>query len=133
MFGSTSKLITELRAEIQRLRELVAELRGRNASLEQGYQGMKEVAARALDVAKEKHFPEGRQLSEKTRNRISKLRDYMIEWKSELRADYLADPDPYSVKNCPECSVSVRADSWPQECPNCKTLFGDEEWPERLE
>lgn len=121
MFFRKSKLIRELREEIQRLREIVLYLTGQNTQLQQGYQGMKEVAEKALEAAKEKHFPQAQ---------FKLPPDFIYDEENnlvKLRSDYLADPDLFSVKHCPECNVSVRSDSWPQECPACHSVFGFEE------
>lgn len=132
MFFRKSKLISALRAEIQRLRALVAYLTGQNTQLQQGYEGMKEVAAKALEVAKEKHFPPGSFNSERYDD--DGLHDLKVKYwiHGELgnlvynENDHLPDPDTFSVKFCPECNVSVRSDSWPQECPACHCTFGFE-------
>lgn len=57
MLFRKSKLIRELREEIHRLRETLAYVIGERDAVRQGYRGMKEVAEKALEVAKEKHFP----------------------------------------------------------------------------
>lgn len=124
MFGSKSRLIQSLRAEIQRLREVVARLTGERHTLRKSYDDMRSIARAALEVAHKKEFP-----AEKD--------DLLITWTRRpkppedveaYRVEYLPDADPHSVKNCPKCSVSVRATEWPQQCPNsnCRTWFGDE-------
>ena len=124
MLFRKSKLIRELREEIQRLRELLAYVSGQRDSAQQGYEGMKEVAEQAVEAAKEKHFPHlDIEFTELTREQADKLEAHF----NERRSAYLADPDPFSVRHCPECNVSVRSDSWPQECPACHCTFGFEE------
>lgn len=144
MFVLKSKLTRALQ-EIQRLREALAEAIGaRDAYREQ--------AREAIGLAKEKYFPRQEPCDDglclyvgcprcNPSGRPSPYGQYMrpitpnpIQQAAALWArDYLADPDPFSVKNCPACYVSVRSAEWPQECPACKTLFGgDPEWPDEI-
>lgn len=115
MFFRKSRLIRELREEIQRLREALANVLGQRDAF-------REQAREAIRLAHEKHFPKqpvilNRDNSEAVRG----FEDFIS------RSLYGPDYVPPEVKNCPECSVSVRAESWPQECPACHCTFGFEE------
>lgn len=123
MFFRKSKLIRELKEEIQRLREMLTYVMGQRDSARQGYEGMKEVAEKALDAAKEKQFPQ----IVKNQENVYPGDLWINGQKVQDGKSYLSDPDPYSVKHCPECNVSVRSDSWPMECPACHCTFGFEE------
>jgi hypothetical protein len=120
MFFRKAKLIQLLRAEIQYLRELLARTEGERDNLKQGYEGMREIAAKALEVAKERCSTVGGPLNAKCEREAGHDGLHMSS------RTYLADYVAPEVKNCPECSVSVRSETWPMECPACHCTFGFE-------
>lgn len=99
MFFRKAKLIIELYAEIQRLREMLARTLGERDAF-------KEMAGKAIELAKEKHFPQ--EQSDKVGPYSLNLMDYVVP-------DYVSP----EVKHCLRCAVSVRSDKWPVLCPNC--------------
>lgn len=94
------------------LRLELSNLRGKHETLAESYQDMKRIAGEALETARKKHFPA---------NLVGERGPELI--RSGVRGTYL----PPTEKHCPECSVSVRSDSWPQECPACHSVFGFDE------
>lgn len=98
----------------ERLRLEVADLKGRYETLLVTYQQMRELAGRALGLAHEKHFP-SKVISPE------QLKNIEEQFKFNIPAHSYFPPH---AKNCPECSVSVRSDDWPQECPACGCTFG---------
>jgi hypothetical protein len=47
-----------------------------------------------------------------------------LDFKGDCESRYLPNQTLPQVKPCPSCSVSVRAEEWPQECPACHCTFG---------
>lgn len=125
MFGSKSRLIQALRAEIQRLRERAAQLTGERDALKASSDKMTEIAREALGALRRQEFPKSPPPI-CLKGKQNEDGDFIVEFIDPSR--YLPDADRFSVKNCPKCSVSVRATEWPQQCPNsnCRTWFGDE-------
>lgn len=109
MFFRKSKLIQKLTAEILRLRDLLARTEGER-------EAYREMARRGVELLNER--PKATvikvETKEGTPTDLSRL----------VRSEYLPNYQAPDVKNCPECSVSVRASDWPQECPACHCLFG---------
>lgn len=169
MLRRKTKLILDLKAEIQHLREALARVIGERDSY-------REIAREAIQVAQEKQLPaqpscdDGLCLlkccprcgpnmirdgiaHESPRSRLWQrceickaptLGAFCSPECSAIHAtrnaidkglfppdfkasEYLPDYAAPEAKNCPECSVSVRSDSWPQECPACGCTFGFKE------
>ena len=117
MFFRKSKLIRLLTQEIQRLRELLARTEGERDSF-------REMAREAIGLAKEKHFPEPYQHDRggfMTYSHSQPIRPNRPPPANEYEFSYT---ERVQAKNCPECSVSVRSESWPMECPACHCVFG---------
>lgn len=129
MFFRKSKLIRLLTQEIQRLREILARTEGERDEARQSVMGYRDLAQEAIGLAKEKHFPKGDSGWYVADIRIWPPPELNVESTRGTPADlsdklYLPDYSPPKVKHCPECSVSVRSESWPQACPACHCVFG---------
>lgn len=96
------------------LRLELANLKGKHETLTGAYQDMRRIAGEAWTLAHERHFPE-KAITPKQHEQLEKQFDF-----ESVRPNYVAP----EVKFCPGCSVSVRADTWPQECPACGCTFG---------
>lgn len=96
-----------LRVEIIRLRlELASATAARDALLK-SYEGMRDIAAKAIEAATQA-------APERVKATIQ-----------VAHSDYLPDPDPYDVKFCGKCNVSLRGTVWPVDCPACGAIIGD--------
>lgn len=102
MFFRKQRLIIALYAQIAGLRETVARLMGELEATRERAQEMTRIAREAINVAQDKH-----------------LASYIHP------SQYVADPDPHEVKNCPKCYVALRSEVWPRPCPKCGVWFGD--------
>lgn len=104
----------------EQLRIELANLRGKHETLSEAYNHLRELAGQAFDLAKARHFPQP-----------TASDDLLIEYESRRSPDEvarsMANYVPPTVKNCPKCSVSVRAQDWPQYCPACGEAIGDDE------
>ena|SRR5216683_2429181 len=97
-----------------------AQLTGALEKTEKAYEDMKRIANEALKVAHKQEFP-------KIADGEHEIKRIWVDNQEVYDSNaYLPDPDPYEVKNCPQCFVSLRATEWPQRCPTCKSFFGDE-------
>lgn len=107
------------RSGCEHLRRELAYALGRLKESNDKADKMTEIAREAVSAAREKHFPS------QTRSKFGSI-NVPIGY-------YHADPDPFQVKNCPRCGISIRSDDWPRQCANSKCLFffGDD-WPEEF-
>lgn len=110
MFFRKSRLIQKLYAEIQHLRELLARTEGERDSF-------REMAGRAIGLLDER----GNDV-EHSQNLVGRSTWGPLDEK--YRESHLPNYQAPIEKHCPECCVSVRAESWPAECPNCHCMFG---------
>lgn len=107
------------------LRVQLATLRGEHKTLVEAYADMRRIAGELLKAAHEKHFPKDDLiLTWDSRKRLDEAPEqYIVRVYDEGQANYV----PPVEKHCPECSVSVRSETWPQECPACHSVFGFDE------
>ena len=101
----------------EQLRIEIASLRERLAGAESRYTESRRITGELLEVVKGNLG-----LTQKA----GIVYHYGQESVERARADYVAP----TVEHCSECSVAVRAESWPQPCPNCGTMINGGEWPD---